>query len=173
MNTKTHCIYAVCMVFVAVAINMFGVFASSNTGIETGFQAVNLFQVELTKKTAAESVIATGECGENLTWTLDGSGTLTIDGTGDMEDYSISKRAPWEVYYNSINTIVINEGVTTIGSYAFYSADIPEIEIPDSVNTIKIFAFAYSDLQQITIHKNIAKIAQGCFFYCQNFFYII
>lgn len=168
MNTKTHCIYAVCMAFIAAAINMFGVFANSDTSIETDFQAVNLFQTALSQKSDAETAIASGECGENLTWTLDGNGILTIDGTGDMEDYSISKRAPWEVYYNNINTIVISEGVTTIGSYAFYSADITSIELPDSVSTIGAFAFAYSDLQQITIHKNVAKIAQGCFFYCQN-----
>lgn len=42
----------------------------------------------LTFSAAAESAAASGICGENLTWTLDASGTLTVSGTGAMKDYN-------------------------------------------------------------------------------------
>lgn len=65
---------------------------------------------------AAES--ASGTCGENLSWTLDEEGTLTISGTGAMADYDCEENlAPWADY--KIITVVIESGVTTIGAYAF------------------------------------------------------
>ena len=67
-------------------------------------------------------IIASGECGDNLTWTLDDEGTLIIDGTGDMWDYEgyETYRFPsWSGYAESIKTIIINEGVTSIGSNFF------------------------------------------------------
>ena len=50
---------------------------------------------------AAES-IATGECGENLTWTLDSAGTLTISGKGAMTNWSSSGAVPWYSYQEDI-----------------------------------------------------------------------
>jgi hypothetical protein len=61
-----------------------------------------------------------GTCGDNLTWTLDEStGILTIEGSGAMEDYSSNSNAPWYRDRESISTIVIGDGVTNIGQYAF------------------------------------------------------
>ena len=57
----------------------------------------------------------TGTCGENLTWSLDNR-VLTISGTGAMYDFT--DYSPWKDYY--IDTVIINEGITKIGSYAFY-----------------------------------------------------
>jgi hypothetical protein len=48
-------------------------------------------------------------------------GTLTISGTGDMPDYEIhDNKAPWRIYQDKIEKVVIKDGVTNIGSYAFY-----------------------------------------------------
>lgn len=55
-----------------------------------------------------------GTCGENLTWTLDDDGLLTISGTGDMSDYMF--RGPWNY---APKAVVIEEGVTSIGKNAF------------------------------------------------------
>ena len=62
-----------------------------------------------------------GTCGTNLKWVLDDTGTLTISGTGQMTTYNLSQNAPWTNYANSINKIIIEDEVTTIGAYAFYN----------------------------------------------------
>ena len=62
-----------------------------------------------------------GTCGENLTWALDDRGTLTISGTGDMNQYSSSTRAPWYSQRTKITSVVIDEGATSVGAYAFYN----------------------------------------------------
>ena len=66
---------------------------------------------------------ASGTCGENLTWTLNDSGTLTISGTGDMYNYSSSSKAPWYtnyVYLPQVYQVVIGENVTSILSEKSY-----------------------------------------------------
>ena len=63
---------------------------------------------------AAES----GSCGENATWTLDG-GTLTISGTGAIADYTESGSAPWYAKRAQVRTIVVEEGITSIGDAVF------------------------------------------------------
>ena len=60
----------------------------------------------------------TGTCGDNLTWELTEEGELTIDGTGEMYDY-YSSTAPWYEYRESIQTIIMSEGLTSIGWGAF------------------------------------------------------
>ncbi|MCC8069311.1 MAG: leucine-rich repeat domain-containing protein, partial [Ruminococcus sp.] len=62
-----------------------------------------------------------GSCGENCTYSFDTTtGTLTISGTGDMEDYSYNSVLPWYSFSEYIKTVIIEDGVTSIGSYAFY-----------------------------------------------------
>ena len=78
---------------------------------------------EETAETTAEpgislmSVVSSGTCGDDLTWTLDYSRTLTISGTGEMTDYSSSSssRVPWYSSRSSIKSVVIEDGVTYIG----------------------------------------------------------
>lgn len=60
-----------------------------------------------------------GTCGSNLTWTLENS-ILTISGTGDMQDYSQNNSAPWFQFASGIKKIIVEDGVTCIGDYAFY-----------------------------------------------------
>ena len=65
----------------------------------------------------AADIVASGECGDqgnNVTWTLDSAGTLTISGTGAMRDYSY-KDSPWYTSRNSVKTVDIKAGVTSIG----------------------------------------------------------
>lgn len=66
----------------------------------------------------AATIVDSGICGDNITWTLDDEGTLTISGTGPMENWSLWG-SPW--YNNtSIKTVVIGDGITSIGENAFY-----------------------------------------------------
>ena len=63
---------------------------------------------------------SSGECGENVTWSLNSStGVLTISGTGAMTDYASSSAVPWYSDRDSITGAVIENGVTSIGNYVF------------------------------------------------------
>ena len=98
----------------------------------------------LTAMPAFADTIASGTCGDNLTWTLDDEGTLTISGTGEMTNWWNfgSKPASWDSYRSSIRNIVINDGVTSIGYAAFYSCtSLTSISIPNSVTSIENYAF--------------------------------
>ena len=86
-----------------------------------------------------------GNCGaegDNLTWTLDSDGTLTISGTGAMADYDDTDKQPWANQRSSINKVVIGDGVTSIGDYAFaLCKSLSEITIPAKVERIGEYAF--------------------------------
>ena len=73
---------------------------------------------EFTNIQPLSSDIASGTCGDNLTWKLTEGYELVIEGTGDMYDYS-PETTPWYEYRESIQTITLPEGVTSIGSRAF------------------------------------------------------
>ena len=113
-----------------------------------------------------------GTCGENLTWDLT-DGVLTISGTGAMENFSSFNdytRAPWYQINESIKTVIINDGVTTIGTYAFHGcSSMTSIEIPNSVTSIGSDAFyGCSSLSSINIPDNITNISNSTFFGCTS-----
>lgn len=70
---------------------------------------------------ASADTISSGTCGENLTWTLDDSGALTISGSGEMYDWDCDNAlyAPWHINASSINAVIVGDRVTSIGSSAF------------------------------------------------------
>ena len=85
-----------------------------------------------------------GTCGDNLTWILEEStGILTIEGSGAMKDYSSGSSAPWYRDRGKISTLVIGDGVTNIGSYAFsHCYGLTSVTTPNSVTSIGESAFA-------------------------------
>ncbi len=108
--------------FLVVAMFLTAAPLSGFVGLQ--FPDLNLPELNLSqifnKNAAAAPTVASGTCGDNLTWTLDTEGTLTIDGTGDMKNYSFDS-APWYSYSASIKNVVITDDVTTIGDSAFRS----------------------------------------------------
>ncbi len=85
------------------------------------------------------SIPDSGQCGDNLTWTLDDKGTLTISGTGDMWDW-IFEESPW--YWKTIKKVEIQQGVTSIGWGAFEDcSSLTYIAIPASVKKIGYAVF--------------------------------
>ncbi len=113
---------------------------------------------------AAES----GTCGENLTWTLDADGVLTISGSEAMTDYSSSEFAPWDK--TSVKSVVIESGVTSIGAYAFYGCtELTTVTIPSGVTTIGKYAFRECEkLSTVTISDGVTSIGEHAFWLCKG-----
>ena len=103
-----------------------------------------------------------GTCGSGLTWVLS-HGVLTISGSGAMTNWSYSSSAPWYNNRSSIRSVVIEPGVTSIGSYAFYACGVLEtVSIPNGVTSIGDSAFYNcSSLTGITIPASVASIETG------------
>ena len=135
-----------------------------------------------------------GKCGDDLDFSLNTqTGEIIISGTGEMSFYQFyhSYNAPWDDYKDTIKTVLIDNGVTSICDYAFkkchnltsvtigtnvtsigksafYNCDsLTSINIPESVKTIgwEVFAFC-SSLTSINIPNGITNIPleafQGC-----------
>jgi uncharacterized repeat protein (TIGR02543 family) len=102
-----------------------------------------------------------------VTGTVDSNGTLTITGSGPMGDYETE--SPLKNYPN-IKSVVINNGVTTIGSYVFfYLYNLESVTIPSSVTNIKNDAFRYcTKLKSITIPSSVESIGNSAFYGCSS-----
>ena len=115
----------------------------------------------------ATEVVASGACGDNLTWTLDSEGTLTINGTGEMKDFDLNM-SPWAEQAETVTSVVINEGATSIGRYAFGNCkNLTRAIIPESVTRFETGVFdGCSSLNNITIPKNVTRIGELSFSDC-------
>ncbi|MDR0928809.1 MAG: leucine-rich repeat domain-containing protein [Oscillospiraceae bacterium] len=134
---------------------------------------------------------ASGQAGENITWTLEG-GTLTLSGQGAIPDYAISgSDRPWEAYAEQIERVHIEPGITAIGENAFDNlknlseATIPEgvtsigkrafdginklesIILPETLTDIEAYAFAFTDLKTIHIPASVTHIGDSALFYAE------
>ena len=118
----------------------------------------------------SETIVASGTCGDNLTWKLDDEGTLTISGKGAMTEWVNIDSAPWKTYSNTINKVVIQPGVTSIGKNAFsLCTNLESITIPKSVTSIGWSAFqGCSSLKSITIPEGVTSIEWGAFQGCSS-----
>ena len=121
----------------------------------------------------ADEATASGTCGYNLTWTLDGDGTLTISGTGAMTDYSnygAPYNAPWFNSRTPIKSAIISYGVTSIGDYAFYyCTSLTSVTIGNSVTSIGEHAFeGCSSLASVTIPNGVTSIGEHVFEGCSS-----
>lgn len=144
----------------------FGAFAQSDVG-----QQLTLAAAQSLEEENGEATII-GKCGDNLQWSLSSDGVLTIDGTGKMFDYNSVPPyniSPW--YHNTnITTLIVKEGVTSIGDYAFLGCyKISNISFPNSLTSIGYSAFdPCSGLTEITLPENLiylggSSLASGNF----------
>ncbi len=118
---------------------------------------------------SASALAASGQCGDNVYWELDeATGTLTISGTGSMTSFSSSSTP----FYNnvSIEKVIINYGVTSIGRYIFYNCtNLTDITIPDSVTKIENVAFSgCKRLTGVTIPEGVTSIGGSAFSNCSG-----
>ncbi len=99
------------------------------------------------------------KCGDNATWTLDTEGVLTVSGTGDMYDFNgVFDNPPWDKFNNSIYEIIIGEGITSIGMYAFKNCRYAtKLHIASTVEVIKadsIGSDSNKSIKTITVGEN-------------------
>lgn len=115
------------------------------------------------------SADTSGTCGSGLTWSLALDGTLTISGNGAMKNYSEENPAPWAELSDQIRVIVIENGVASIGNYAFYGLDtVVSVTVPGSVKTIGMRAFKECvNLQMVTLAKGVEILSESAFECCE------
>lgn len=108
---------------------------------------------------------ASGSCGSGVNWTFTSStGTLTISGTGAMNDYEVYN-APWYAYRADIYTVSLPNGMTTIGNSAFFLLNnLTSIQIPSTVTSIGKRAFqACRALTSVTVPEGVISIGEFAF----------
>ena len=117
---------------------------------------------------SAESSGNCGDSGSNVTWSLDDNGTLTISGSGKIEDYRSDIDQPWYSNRSDITSVIIEPGVTSIGLQAFYyCSNLTSITIPSGLTSIGEMAFFYcSALTSVTIPNSVISIGNFAFGSC-------
>ena len=118
-----------------------------------------------------QSTVASGSCGDSLTWRLADSGELYIEGSGPMANYT-GGTAPWYSYRSQITELYIFGG-TTIGEYAFYGCS--KLKFPahngksfsSTVTSIGKCAFlSCTSLEYVTIPASVISVGMQAFDYC-------
>lgn len=115
------------------------------------------------------SIIDSGICGIDLVWKLTNDGCLTISGTGAMFDFE-EFGSPWSEYIMDIKCVVIEQGATSIGEYAFQPClYLTNVQISDSVSSIGAFAFMdCSSLSELVLPSGLTNIGMYAFSWCSS-----
>ena len=114
-------------------------------------------------ESVAAHTVASGQCGDNLTWTLDDEDTLTITGTGEMTSNPVGE-ATW------IRKVLITDGATSICAGAFAGCtSLVEVSIPDSVLSIGDQAFYNcTEIESIILPQNLQSVGNEAFLGCDK-----
>lgn len=132
--------------------------------------AITLFVIffDLAASKVYAKAPSSGTIGDNLTWTLENDVTLTISGTGDIPESSASWHAPWYSQQYYIETIIIDDGITSIPEEAFQGYEnLTKVIMPDTVTSIGASAFANCrKLSDIKLPNNLTAIEKDTFSLC-------
>lgn len=155
---------------------------------------VMVFFLSLLLPTHVFAAEKSGKCGDNVTWTLSESGILTLSGEGATWDYSYVDYADDPIFKDmNITSVVVNEGITELGSSLFDScvklktvrlpsgikaigwacfaqcSSLTKINIPDGVESIGWFAFQKcKSLTEMTLPESITVLGSSVFAQCEN-----
>lgn len=104
-------------------------------------------------------------CGEGLTWEVDKNGILLISGEGRMLDWEETDKVPWSKDWRDIEAVIVEEGVTYLGSNSFSGLyNMEKISISDTVIGIGDYAFSTcTALEEVTIPDSVTKIGEAAF----------
>lgn len=145
------------------------------SGEENALRPLNP-NVQLVVESGAKLTGGAAGDGSGVTWQLTentddpSTYTLTISGSGAMEDYLMSSNQPWCSFRKQITSVVVSPGVTSIGNLAFTrSCNIIHVDIADSVVSIGEQAFSdCSRLTDITVPQSVTYIDAYAFDSCTN-----
>lgn len=107
---------------------------------------------------------------DNLTWEFYSDGTLIISGKGTMPDFENKNTRSWDIYIEDIQNVVIENGITNIGNYAFYQAvQLASVTIPNSVTSIGDGVFSgCTELNDVNIPEGVTSIGSNAFYECSS-----
>ena len=139
--------------------------------------AITVMLLTLLFALCASAETVTGDCSkstsDSVSWSFDTeTGTLTISGTGAMANYTTVDARPWHSYASSINTIVVEEGVTAIGQRAFRETAVTSISFPSTL--VYIYDYAIVSCTNLTSvrfaegHGSLEYIYQQAFTGCSK-----
>ena len=109
-----------------------------------------------------------GKCGDNATWHFaPDTGVLTISGTGEITNYTATAPAPWDQYKEKITKAVVENGITSVGNYAFAShRALQTVELAGSVTKIGDNAFQNAEMLSAIDLKHVTSVGQYAFERC-------
>ncbi|MBE6564533.1 MAG: hypothetical protein E7655_04605 [Ruminococcaceae bacterium] len=126
------------------------------------------FTISLCLLFALPSVAASeGSCSSTVSWSLSDDGCLSVNGQGEIPDYSIAK-APWYADNSSVTSLSVGEGITRIGDYAFsYLSALTTVSLPSTLTEIGMGAFENdSKLASVDIPDAVTRIGEEAFHNC-------
>ncbi len=159
--------------------------ATMFTANSAGFMPYDPIRLPAITANAAD-IVASGECGlqgNNVTWTLDSEGTLTISGEGEMNNLEYSSDFPWYSHIEDIINVIVEKDITSIGKDAFLHCSrltsinvVPENQYyasEDGVlfNKDKSLLIQYpagKNLEKYVIPDNVTGIGNSAFYLCTN-----
>ena len=126
--------------------------------------------IAFTLREFVDSVLASGSCGSNVSWTLYQSGRFVVSGSGAMENYANQHAQPWAEYRTRIRSVEIGADITSIGAYAFYGASNltgVTFEKGSKLQTVSRLAFCLdTSLTEIVLPEGVQSIGDRSFGYC-------
>ena len=115
--------------------------------------------------TVYAGVVDSGDCGDNVAWSLDDGGVMTIsvkDATqpGEMTDYVSSSDTPWYSHLGDVTSVIVKEGVTKVGNRAFDSAiNVETVSLPKGLKTIGDSAFfGIEKLKEVDLPEGLVSL---------------
>ncbi len=115
---------------------------------------------------AENAIILSGSCGKDMKYELNQAGVLTLSGSGASDNFNSAKKSPWTQYSHLINTVIVGEGIETLGTQMFIECEnINTVVLPESIKVISNRAFmkCYC-LQNINFPKGLEIIADYAFY---------
>ena len=115
------------------------------------------------------AIIASGKCGDGISWSLDENGVLWLSGEGKMDDYESADVSPWAKKRGRIVEVNFENGITTVGGYAFRNCSrLQKVTLPSSLQSIKQSAFNHcAELTSIEIPEGTETIDEFTFASCE------
>ncbi|MBR5459464.1 MAG: leucine-rich repeat protein, partial [Clostridia bacterium] len=117
-----------------------------------------LFSLLLIVSISAVATDINGTCDNGISWSVS-DGTLTVSGEGEVPNYTRSDTAPWTQYRNEITSIVVEDGITSLGSYCFFSLNnATSISIADSVKYLGLQFIRGTAIEEVSTNAETVVI---------------